>query len=77
MALGLYPGSECSYWSILNFPDGKEMPPTSIYAEAATGVQIIDRDADVSRMISAFNILTHLALEPSASREHIMAISRH
>lgn len=70
---GLYPGSECSYWSILDFPRAENMPPTSIYAEAVTGVQIIDRDVDVTRMISAFEALTHLALDSAASTDHIIS----
>ena len=68
---GLYPGSECSYWSILDFPRTDNMPPTSIYAESATGAQIIDRDTDIARMISAFEVLTRLALDPDTSRDRI------
>ena len=69
---GLYPGSECSYWSILNFPEGDDQPPTTVYAEAATGVQIIDREADVSRMSGAFDVLAQLALNPDASRRLLL-----
>lgn len=73
-AAGLYPGAECSYWSILDFPEGELQPPKTVYAEAATGVQIIDRDAEVSRMTSAFEVLSGLALDPALSREHIDSV---
>jgi transcriptional regulator with XRE-family HTH domain len=66
---GLYPGSETSYWSILDFPDGRNRPPTTIYMETANGAQIIERDADVSRMSAAFEALTRLALDATATRE--------
>lgn len=67
--VGLYPGSETSYWSILEFPDGGNRPPTTIYMETANGAQIVEREADVSRMISAFDALTRLALDPAATRK--------
>jgi transcriptional regulator with XRE-family HTH domain len=66
--VGLYPGAECSHWSILDFPEGDNQPPTTVYAEAVTGLQVIDRDADTARMISAFDTLAQLALDTSASR---------
>lgn len=71
---GLYPGSESSYWSILDFPEGDDQPPRTAYVEAATGVQITERDADVSRMASAFEALARMALDPSASRDRILAL---
>jgi transcriptional regulator with XRE-family HTH domain len=74
---GLYPGSECSYWSVLNFPNAEHMPRTTIYAEAVNGVQIIDRDVDVARMVGAFEVLTRLALDPDTSRDHIVTTLRH
>jgi transcriptional regulator with XRE-family HTH domain len=70
---GLYPGSESSYWSILEFPEG-ENQPTTVYLESATGVQITDRDVDVSRLSSVFDVLAHSALDPSASQEIILRI---
>jgi transcriptional regulator with XRE-family HTH domain len=71
---GLYPGAETTNWSILDFPDGNGQPPRTVYLEAATGVQITERDADVSRMTSAFETLTQMALDPSASRDLIIAV---
>jgi transcriptional regulator with XRE-family HTH domain len=68
---GLYPGSECSYWSILDFQDGAQQPPTTVYAEAASGVQILDREPEVMRLTSAFTAMSALALTPEASRELI------
>lgn len=72
--VGLYPGSETTYWSILDLPDGGNRPPTTIYMETANGAQISERDADVSRMISAFDALTRLALDPTATRKILEAL---
>lgn len=71
---GLYPGAESTYWSILDFPEGADQPPTTVYAEAATGVEITDREADVARMTSVFETLTKIALAPDASIDLLMAI---
>jgi transcriptional regulator with XRE-family HTH domain len=65
---GLYPGSETSYWSILDYADAQDQSSTTIYMETANGAQIIERDADLSRMVGAFDALTHLALDPHATR---------
>jgi transcriptional regulator with XRE-family HTH domain len=71
---GLYPGAETTNWSILDFPDGEGQPPRTVYLEAATGVQITERDVDVSRMTNAFEALAQMALNPSASRDLIIAV---
>lgn len=71
--LGLYPGAESTYWSILDFPEGEDHPLRTVYLEASTGVQITERDSDVSRMTSAFDTLARMALDFSASRDRIIA----
>ena len=68
---GLYPGSECAFWSILDFPDGAHQPPTTVYAEAANGVQILEREPEVLRLTSVFTAMSALALTPEATRELI------
>ena len=67
---GLYPGSECSHWSILDFPDAGQ-PPRTVYAEAANGIQFLDRQPEVARLVSAFEVMTSLALTPETSRDLI------
>lgn len=71
---GLYPGSECSYWSILDFAEGELQPPRTVYAEAAAAIQIMDREAEVARMSGAFDVLIRLALGAEESRDHIEAL---
>jgi hypothetical protein len=73
---GLYPGTECAYWSILDFAGGDLQPPRTVYAEAAAAIQITDREAEVARMASAFDVLIRLALDPERSRELIEAVLR-
>jgi hypothetical protein len=68
---GLYPGSECSYWAILDFADGLDQPPRTVYTEVAGGSQIFDREADVGRMTSVFEVLGGIALPPQQSRHHL------
>lgn len=71
--IGLYPGSETSYWSILDFPEGRRGFSRTIYLETAAGSQVIKRDVDVSRMINTFDALTKLAKDASATREFLRA----
>lgn len=71
---GLYPGAESTNWSILDFPDGNEQPARTVYLEAATGVQITERDTEVARMMAAFETLAQMALDPSASRDLLFAV---
>lgn len=74
---GFYPGSESSYWTILDFEDDELQLPRTVYAEAASGVQILDRESDVIRLASAFTALSGIALTPEASRTQIeQAIAR-
>jgi transcriptional regulator with XRE-family HTH domain len=68
---GLYPGSECSYWAILDFPPGAEQPPRTVYAEAAGSNQLFDNEADVNRMTRTFEVLSRIALGPDKSRAHM------
>lgn len=68
---GLYPGAEGSYWSILDFPPGADRPQRTVYLEVAGTNQLIEREADVSRMASTFSILSRLALGPDGSRGHM------
>jgi transcriptional regulator with XRE-family HTH domain len=74
---GLYPGSECSFWSILDFAEGDLQPPRTVYAEAASGIQILDRESEVIRLVSAFTAMSSVALTPEISRTYIeQAIAR-
>lgn len=73
-AVGLYPGSESSYWSILDFPAGENRPPRTVYAETAFGIRILDREPDVAPIMRTFDTLTSLALSPEESREHMQQI---
>ena len=74
---GIYPGAECSYWAILDFPRGDQQPPRTVYAETADGVQILDREPAVIRLANAFELIASLALTPEASRDLIeRAIAR-
>lgn len=68
--VGLYPGSECSHWAILDFPEGADQPPRTVYTEVAGGSQVFDREADVGRMTSVFDVLTGLA--PGAPESRVL-----
>jgi len=69
LEVGLYPGSESVHWTVLEFPEGDQYPPRTAYAEAVLGGRLIERDADVTRLASAFGVLTRMALNPAESRE--------
>lgn len=69
--VGLYPGAESSYWSILDFPVSENRPPRTVYAEAAFGLRILDREPDVAPITHTFDKLTQLALSPEESREFV------
>ena len=66
--IGLYPGSESVAWTVLEFPEGDQYPPRTGYAEAVLGGRLIEREADVTRLASAFEVLTRMALNPAESR---------
>jgi transcriptional regulator with XRE-family HTH domain len=69
LEVGLYPGSESVHWTVLEFPEGDQYPPRTGYAEAVLGGRLIEREADVNRLASAFEVLTRMALNPAESRE--------
>jgi transcriptional regulator with XRE-family HTH domain len=71
---GLYPGSETAQWLILDYTDSTDQASTTVYMETANGAQIIEREADVSRMAGTFEALTHLALDPHATRALLESI---
>ncbi|HET9173627.1 MAG TPA: helix-turn-helix transcriptional regulator [Actinospica sp.] len=66
--IGLYPGAEASYWSILEFPPGDQYPRKTAYAESALGGRLIKRELDVTRLASAFEVMSRMALNPAESR---------
>jgi transcriptional regulator with XRE-family HTH domain len=66
--VGLYPGSESSYWTVLEFPEGEQFPPRTGYVEGVSGARLIEREADVTRMASGFEVLTRMALNSAESR---------
>jgi len=74
-SVGLYPGAETSYWSILDFPPGDHFPRRTVYAEAPTGPRILDHEVDVARIDNAFETITRLALSPRDSRSFIESLS--
>ena len=69
--IGPYPGSECSYWSILNFPESGQQPPRTVYTETANGGQTSDRETDIIHFTGVFKVLTQMALDPEQSRNLI------
>jgi len=69
LEVGLYPGSESVHWTVLEFPEGDQYPPRTGYAEAVLGGRLIEREADVTRLASAFEVLSRMALNPAESRE--------
>jgi len=72
---GVYPGSESSLWKVLDFPEGDQQLSRAAYVEAVLGGRVIEREADVTRLASAFEVLTGLALNPRESRsliEHVL-----
>ena len=66
--VGLYPGAEASYWSVLEFPPGDHYPARTAYAESALGGRLIERELDVTRLASAFEVMTRMALNSAESR---------
>ena len=72
--VGLYPGAETTYWSIVDFPPGDRYPPRTAYVENPAGSRIIDHEADITRLEHAFKTMTRLALDPRKSRSLIEQI---
>ena len=68
LEIGLYPGSESVHWTVLEFPESDQFPPRTGYAEAVLGGRLIEREADVTRLASAFEVLARMALNPAESR---------
>jgi len=69
--VGLYPGAENTYWSILDTPPGEQHPPRTVYTESFTGAHILDSEAEVARMEEAFEAISRLALDTQSSRSLI------
>jgi transcriptional regulator with XRE-family HTH domain len=72
--VGLYPGAENTYWSILDTPPGEQHPPRTVYTESFTGAHILDSEAEVARMDEAFDAISRLALKPEDSRSLVSRI---
>ena len=71
---GVYPGAESNYWAVLDFPEGDEHPARAAYAEQVLGGRVIEREGDVARLASAFEVLTKIALSPDESRALIVQV---
>lgn len=72
--IGLYPGAESSYWSILDTPPGEQHPPRTVYTESFTGPHILDHEAEVAQMDEVFETISRLALDPQDSRSLVARI---
>ena len=69
--VGPYPGAECAYWAILDFPPGVDQPRRTLYTEVSGANQVFDREAEVNRMTNMFEILSRIALGADDSRAHM------
>ena len=77
-SVGLYPGAESVYWTILDFLPGDLQPTRTVYLEAARGPVLFDRESEVAGMVAAFETLSQLALDADRSRDLIeQVVSSH
>jgi hypothetical protein len=74
LSIGLYPGSETTLWSILDYPGSDGHPATLGFTEALLGGRTVERESDVNRLVTAFTGLVDLALKGAESRALIEQI---
>ena len=75
---GLHHGSMSGPFVILRFPQhGDRMPePPTVYVDGFTGDLYLDKPAEVTRFDSAFQAISHVSLDETASRTFIEQAAR-
>lgn len=76
VSVGLYPGSEASGFTLLEFPPGETMPDSVCYVEGILGCFWAEREADLIRISHVYDYLQETALDPASTRDLIGKIMR-
>jgi transcriptional regulator with XRE-family HTH domain len=76
IADGLYPGSEASSFTLLDFRREESMPEDVCYVEGILGTMWVERPADLEHINLIYSHLQNTALSPSDTRRFISAVLR-
>ncbi|MBH1934497.1 helix-turn-helix domain-containing protein [Streptomyces sp. AV19] len=75
---GLHMGALSGMFGILRFPcngEGREVEPSTVYAEGFTGALYLDKPAELERYDRAFKDIWHTALDENESKHLIMEMA--
>ncbi len=76
ITIGLYPGSEASGLTLLDFPTGETMPDDVCYVEGILGAFWAERETDLRRINQVYSYLADTALSPDDTRGFLTQILR-
>jgi transcriptional regulator with XRE-family HTH domain len=74
IAGGLYPGSEASSFTLLDFRRGESMPDDVCYVEGVLGTMWAEKESDLRRINLIYARLQDTALSPGETRQFISRI---